>query len=168
MVQRFKIFSQLTLMALGALGLVTLSFNAHAETTGLGIILGEPTGLTAKHRLSATRAVQAGLAWSFDNYTMLYGDYLFHFPGALGSRDKFVTRLSPYLGIGGTMLFGSNVRPKTSSKASFGLGVRFPIGLEWSPSDPPLGVFLELAPGLGLVPGTFGFLQGGVGVRYYF
>ncbi len=133
---------------------------------GLGIVLGEPTGISGKYRQSAQRGIQGGLAWSFDSYMLLFGDYLFSFPGAFGSKTRFVSQLSPYIGIGGTMFFGNNVRPRSNS--SFGLGIRIPLGLEWNPGDPPLGVFVELAPGLGLVPGTFGFLQGGIGIRYYF
>jgi hypothetical protein len=55
-----------------------------------------------------------------------------------------------------------------NSSAAFALGMRIPFGLEWRPSEAPLGVFVELAPGLTLIPGTSSFFQGDIGIRYYF
>lgn len=121
--------------------------------------------------MRSDRAVDMGLTFYFSNLVLIYSDYLFHFPKAFGTSSPFVAQLSPYVGVGGVMLFWSGSyynRYYYDSPHGFGIGVRFPIGIEWKPSDPPLGVFLELAPGMGIIPGTFGFFQGGIGIRYYF
>ena len=49
-----------------------------------------------------------------------------------------------------------------------GKEIRIPLGAEWNPRSAPIGVYAELAPGIGLAPGTFGFVEGGIGARFYF
>lgn len=148
------------------------------KSTGLGLILGEPTGLTAKFWLGSREAIDLGLAYSFSDYVLIYSDYLYHFHGAFGSSNEFAKDLTPYVGIGGEIIFasssGSGVSTRTgnhyfkSSSSSVGVGIRIPFGLEWMTPKVPLGVFIELVPGIGLAPGTYGFLQGGIGARFYF
>jgi len=156
-----------TARALGLIaGLLLMTAQSHASvsrTHGLGIILGEPTGLTAKFWTKPDRAVDAGVAFSFDRFVFLYGDYLFHFKSYSGVR--------PYAGIGLGMLISSgDSKGKyfSDTRNSVGLGVRIPLGAEWLIPNAPFGVFAELVPGLGLVPGTYGFFQGGIGARFYF
>lgn len=142
---------------------------------GLGLIIGEPTGFTGKIWLESKKAVDFGLAYSFGNYVLVYADYLFQWPGAFRLRtgEKFFNDLVPYVGIGAAALFATS--SPSAGRAYFGnnpggmgLGLRIPLGVEWVPGEPPLGVFLEIAPGLGFVPLTYVFFQGGIGVRYYF
>lgn len=141
---------------------------------GLGIAIGDPSAITAKYWLSGREAADFGLSFNLDRYVLFYGDYLLHWPGVFGrSEARFLT---PYLGIGGVLVFSSygdrHARSdkywRSDSDASFALGVRIPFGLEWRPATAPIGVFLELAPGLAVIPATTGFFQGAIGVRYYF
>lgn len=138
----------------------------HVDSLGVGVMFGEPTGLNLKYWNSASTALNFGLAYSFDDYFVILGDYLWHFPNAfrsVGSRgSKFF--LSPYLGIGAVFWFYSNNRHLHSAS----LGVRIPFGIEFQPHYPPLGIFLEIAPGVGIAPTVDGFLQGDIGIRYYF
>lgn len=154
-------------------GLTPQARAAHSQTNGqfgLGVELGEPTGLSAKYRINSRDAVDFGLAYSFNSFVEVFSDYLYHFPGVFGSSSQFVTQLTPYLGIGG--VFFDNTGGANSfygaSGSSAGLGLRIPLGIEWRPGRPPLGVFVELVPGLGIIPSTFGFFQGGIGIRFYF
>jgi hypothetical protein len=124
---------------------------SHSNQKGVGIILGDPSGLTGKFWLGSDRAVDAGLAFSMDHYFFIYSDYLFHF--------KPIHTIKPYIGIGG----GLSVQSK-----SLGIGLRIPFGGEWFIPSAPFAVFLEVTPGIGILPSTNGFVQGGLGVRYYF
>jgi hypothetical protein len=47
---------------------------------GLGIILGEPTGISAKYWTGSTTALDFGLGYSFEKNSRmhLHADYLFH------------------------------------------------------------------------------------------
>jgi hypothetical protein len=139
-------------------------------------MLGAPTGLNLKHWLSSSQALNLGLAYSLDGgYLALLGDYLWHFPNAFSSLHlgKGGNRLIPYLGVGAALFTNtsgnSNHRyfNNNSNGTSAALGLRIPFGVEFLPRNPPLGVFAELVPGMGIFPETFGFFQGVIGLRYY-
>jgi hypothetical protein len=183
-----KIFSRFTLVATIALFSLLLSSawavskgypaarnSATARPLGLGVILGDPTGLTGKVWTGSQSAIDFGLAFSFGDYMLIYADYLYHFPGAFGQSSNFARDLTPYLGIGGLIAFSTDGRYRDdrgvvfrNTNSSVGLGLRIPLGLEWRAPDVPIGVFVELVPGISLVPNTSGFLQGGIGARFYF
>lgn len=130
---------------------------AETETFGLGVLLGEPTGISAKLRLDSTSALDAAAAWSFigDGAFYFHADYLFHFNDVL-----FVDpgELPVYVGIGGKILLKDEPR----------LGARIPLGLAYEFEGAPLDVFFEIAPGVGLFPETDVDFGGGIGIRYYF
>src|SRR5690606_19289039 len=118
---------------------------------GLGILLGDPTGFTGKYWMDQRSAADFGLAFDFGDYFVIYGDYLYHFPGALGAASKFAKELTPYVGIGGMIAFSSHDHPHRhhdhdgffhDTDSSVGLGIRIPFGIEWRPSDAPIGVFV--------------------------
>lgn len=148
---------------------------AHANAPGnlgLGIVLGEPSGLSAKYWLHSRDALDFGLAYSFNSFFAIFADYLYHFPGAFAAQKAPISQITPYVGIG-AIFFTDTSSARTSSRYftstnSAGLGLRIPLGLEWRPSSTPLGIFLELVPGMGIIPATFGFLEGGIGARFYF
>lgn len=147
---------------------------AAGEQWAAGLILGEPSGFTAKRWLDPKSAIDLGLAFSFNSFVLFYGDYLLHFPnGFAKANDRFIQQLTPYVGAGATMLISTNSSRTdgkyfTTGGSSVGFGFRLPVGIEWRPAQPPLGIFLELVPGMGLIPSTFGFFQGGLGARWYF
>ena len=124
---------------------------------GLGIIAGDPTGLSGKQWVSRENAIDVGLAWSFRSkgYVNIHSDYLWHFESAISSRERFV----PYVGVGGRVGIGSgDVR----------LGVRVAGGLAFWPNGVPLDIFVEIAPIMDLIPSTTLTANGGVGARFFF
>jgi hypothetical protein len=147
---------------------------ASSHTFGLGFELGEPTALSAKLWLNHENALDFGLSFAYGDYVSIFMDYLFHFSGAFGHSSTFVSQLTPYVGIGGELAFANDryyYRDRRFfgySHNAIGFGVRVPLGIEWTPSRPPLGVFVELVPGISLIPSTSGLVEGGIGVRYYF
>ena len=125
---------------------------------GLGIIVGEPTGISMKGWLTSTTAVDGGLAWSFVRGTSfhIHADYLFH------SFDVFKSseRIPLYYGIGG--------RIKISEKAQSRIGARGVIGIEYLLKSAPFDIFLEVAPILELAPETELTMNAGLGARFFF
>lgn len=123
---------------------------------GLGVILGEPTGLSAKMWTSANTAIDAGLAWSFigNGYIHVHTDVLMH----RYAIDVDQGQLPVYFGIGAKLDLASNL----------GLGVRIPFGLAYFFESTPMDIFLELVPVLNLIPATKFTIEGGIGVRYFF
>jgi hypothetical protein len=132
--------------------------SSYKHDLGLGVIFGEPTGFNAKVWTASDRALDFGLAFSLNSYVLLYGDYLFHFPGAFKTRSTFVNDLNPYVGIGLVSLF----------RSSAALGIRVPVGIEWIIPRSPFSIFAEIVPGMQVIPSTSGLVQGGFGGRVYF
>lgn len=124
---------------------------------GLGILLGEPTGLSGKVWTTRENAVDFGLAWSFrkEGFVHVHMDYLWHFQLTTQGPERFTF----FTGIGGRLGAG---------KGSAVVGVRVPLGLAWWPRSVPLDVFVEIAPILDLSPATEFTINGGVGVRFFF
>lgn len=145
---------------------------------GFGLVVGEPTGLTLKKWTTPNQAFDLALSYSFFSFFELSGDYLWHFTKAIEqlTNGKVSSEFVPYAGIGGALLFDisdtgrSDGGPvfRRGDRSDVAFGVRVPLGLEFLPRQTPLGIFAEIAPGLGLTPTTFAYLEGGVGARYYF
>ena len=127
---------------------------------GLGIMFGEPTGISFKGWLSERSAIDGGLGWSYVNEgsVHIHVDYLYHF------YNVFETPNIPlYLGVGGRIKLKNN-----EHNSDLRLGVRIPFGIAYQFSEVPVDVFLEIAPVLDLNPSTSGSINGAIGVRYYF
>ncbi len=167
----FKILSKFHVFSL----LIILSSESFSKDLGVGIVFGEPTGLTAKVWQEKDRALDFGLSYSFNSFLLFYGDYLLHFPGSFSHpKSPFLTELNPYLGLGAVALLStdssrsSRVLFADNNSSSVGMGARIPLGVEWIPQDTKFGIFVEIVPGLGIIPSMFAFLNLGIGARYYF
>jgi hypothetical protein len=135
---------------------------------GLGIIVGEPTGISAKLWTSPVNAFDFGLGWSIggDRITNksvhegsrihFHMDYLWHSFNAIRSKERFPI----YYGIGGRINSGGGY------DSSF--GVRGVFGVAWLPRSTPLDVFFEIVPVLQLIRSTDFGLDAGLGARFYF
>ncbi len=126
-------------------------------TFGVGIILGDPSGLSLKLRTSEKTAFDAGVAWSFvsEGSFHLHGDFLFH---NYNLFDVEKGRVGLYYGIGGRLKLTSETR----------VGIRIPIGLCYEFEDAPIDFFIEVVPMLDVTPSTTGGIAGSIGVRYFF
>jgi hypothetical protein len=125
-----------------------------AGDLGAGVILGNPTGATAKLWFDGTRAADLGLGWSSE--LTVYGDYLWHGWEVLPPPPE--GKLPVYLGLGGQI--------RTFRDAEFGLRAVAGVAY-WLPRD-PVEIFVEIAPVFRLTPGTSVGLDAGLGLRYYF
>lgn len=163
------------LLVLCILG-VTLPANAANPGFGLGIIVGEPTGLSLKSWLSRDSAIDAALAWSFVDHNehnhyevmQLHADYLLHnFSLFRVSQGK----LPLYYGIGGVGRFyqyDDDWEGDHHDEHSVRLGVRVPLGISYLFSRAPFDLFLEVVPMLALVPETDFWINAAFGGRFYF
>ena len=126
---------------------------------GLGVILGEPTGVSAKSWMSSTTAIDAALAWSFVDKGALHihADYLFHNFQLISLEGK--SKLPVYYGIGARIKFGDD---------DTRLAVRIPVGIDYLFGDAPVDIFLEVVPMLELIPKTKFQFNAALGARYFF
>lgn len=165
----------LTLIFATALAIATPS-QAQGGPFGLGVVIGDPTAITGKYMFDNVQAMDFGLSFDLSRWFLLYGDYQHHFPGAFGRANAFFAHTTPYVGVGGLLVFSNREAWETrrwryfseTSDSRMALGLRIPLGMEWRPPNVPIGVFLELVPGILIVPATYGYFQGGLGIRYFF
>jgi len=137
--------------------LVCGTVEAQDSGFGLGVILGEPTGISGKLWIENSKAIDGAVAWSFNKESAmhLHADLLFHSPNI--SKVE-MSKLLFYYGIGGRIKFEDDSK----------VGCRVPLGLNYLPSEAPLDVFLEIVPLLDLAPSTDFDLNGAIGIRYFF
>lgn len=136
---------------------------------GLGVILGEPSGLTGKYWLSVANAVDLHLSFDFsDEAFALLSNYLFHFDLARVSSRS--VELPVYVGIGGKLLVDADDKSGRADDRDddVRLGVRVPLGISVLLTQAPLEFFGEVGLGISVLPRTSPDLDGGIGVRYYF
>src|SRR5579884_3799193 len=112
-------------------------FKSTKGAFGLGLILGEPSGVCAKLYLANDRAIDAAVGATFINSgVQLSADYLFH-PVILQDRDSFVMPL--YLGPGLRFI------DYTGSTGYFATGLRGVVGLAFDFKSVPIDAFFEAA-----------------------
>jgi hypothetical protein len=136
---------------------------------GLGLIVGEPTGVSAKLYLSDDQAIAGAVGGAvIGRGIQIHADYLFH-PWILETTDTFV--LPAYLGPGLRILNHDRGRGIDNDVH---IGARGVLGMLFDFRRVPLDVFVEVA---GIIEyrtasgdhGGVGFdLNAGAGVRYYF
>jgi hypothetical protein len=136
---------------------------------GVGIIAGEPTGISVKKWLSRDTAVDAAAAWSFseNDSFQIHADYLIHNFGVLKTADMG-GRLPVYFGIGGRLKLENHNNNIGRNDHDALLGVRIPLGIAYMFAKAPVDIFAEIVPILDLVPATDLDLNGAIGVRFYF
>ena len=142
-----------------ALGIVLFSVVARSQEKGfgLGIILGEPTGISAKKWLDDKSALDGAVAWSLVTPSSfhLHADYLYHNFNIFNVKKG---KLPLYFGIGFRIRIGDEDR----------VGIRIPVGICYIFEQSPLDIFFELGPVLDLTPATRLRLTSSVGIRYFF
>ncbi|MFA6467631.1 MAG: hypothetical protein WCW35_01955 [Bacteroidota bacterium] len=138
---------------------------------GIGLIIGEPTGISAKLWTTSENAFDFGFGWSMDGNGMgryddryyyndrsrvhFHMDYLWHAFSAIHSGQQFPL----YYGIGGSVNSGSGYASTVAVRGVF--------GISWLPRDTPVDVFLELVPTLRLTNTSGLYIGAGFGARYY-
>lgn len=123
----------------------------------LGIILGEPSGISAKLWSDGSTAFDAALSWSLkDDHEDLYihADYLWHNFDLIHTSET----MPVYFGIGGRVVLANDTK----------FGARVPVGISWLLSGAPLDLFIELAAVINFIPDTDFDINGGIGIRYIF
>ena len=149
-------YQRLLLVAMLIVGAGTLCRSQNSGF-GLGVVVGEPTGISFKNWTSSRNAVAGGIAWSVskDASFHLHADYLWHSYDAIQSKEPFVL----YYGVGGRFKAISG-NGRLGGRGVFGIGYLF--------RDAPFDLFLEAVPILDIIPEIGLGLNAGLGARYFF
>lgn len=138
-------------------------FGPQNRRVGVGIIAGDPTGVTVKGYVAPRTAINGIASWSFiDDAFTLIGDVTYDL-FEIDTRSQSLS-LPFYVGAGGK--FTVNNKNTPGSDSSF--GVRVPVGLAAQLEKIPLEISLEVGPGIELVPETEFDITGGLAARFYF
>ncbi len=126
---------------------------------GLGLELGEPSGLTGKVFVTESGAIDFGVGYVYDNYYYYYNaagfhayaDYLWH-PVSLASAQAF--ELPFYVGVGGRFWdFNYTYLGMDYSGSAF--GIRVPLGIAFDFNNVPLDIFIQVVPVLDFLNGGY-------------
>ena len=139
--------------------LATNAFAIERKNFGLGVMAGDPTGITAKFMIDNYSGIDAALGWktSGDSEFYISSDYLFH----IYDLVKIPEKIFP-------LYFGGGLRFIDRDKKDNKFGIRIPVGVEYLFFNNSLGAFGELVPILDLTPDTEFDLEFGIGIRYFF
>jgi hypothetical protein len=139
------------------------------EDFGIGAIVAEPTGITAKAWFNGNEAIDAAAAWSFSDHDsfQFHTDYLYHRFDLFPNVDQSVGRLALYFGAGARLKLGED-NGRGNDDADDRLGLRVPAGMTYLFTQAPFDVFGEVVPVLDIAPDTELDLQAAVGGRFYF
>lgn len=138
-----------------------LSF-AQADTA-VGVVIGDPTGISARFGLDAEHSFEGALAYSSSDYEGIHvhGTYLWD------KARVFKTEADPLY-----LYYGLGLRLISISKGKYdgdlSVAPRAPLGLRYIFENPDVEIFAELALSLDLTPTTDVDLDGGLGVRIRF
>lgn len=129
---------------------------------GLGLIIGDPTGVSGKHILSDEFAVDwaLGLAFIAGHDIRAHADFLWQ----LDIKRWESATLGLHVGVGPKI----GLRTKKNNDDDFLFGARGPFGLSLRFLKVPLDVFVEVAAGLWIVQKVDLHIDGAIGGRYWF
>ena len=140
------------------------------RSTGIGIILGDPTGITFKTTWSRQTDLTANIGSSYFGALRMGVDWTWNF-------DVFRSpAVHLYFGPGVALGVGSaNGIFYRSARGDFyyrpageaGLGIRGVMGLSGTVEREPIEFFIEFGPMIGLVPNVGSSVDIGIGARFY-
>jgi len=133
---------------------------------GLGLIIGDPTGLTLKGFLSEEMAIDGaiGVEAIHGHNLSIHADVLWHFP--IKQWDS--AALDLYLGVGPVLGFHDRGNGRNDDNDDIHIGARGPFGLAVMFNPARFDVFLEVAAKLWLVERVNFDLDAAIGGRYWF
>ena len=159
----------LLIIVAGLILFVSKPIEAQDHGFGMGLIIGEPTGVSAKLWTSKINAFDFGLGvgvggdrinynGNYDNGSRVHFhmDYLWHSFSAISSSERF------------PLYYGLGARINTGGGYDESIGIRGVFGIVWLPRATPIDVFLELVPVLQLTKSTGLGVDAGLGIRYFF
>lgn len=160
-----RLLTATVLLLFLALGFSPAQAQDDDSRVGVGLMIGEPTGLSFKIWTSGTKAFDAGLAWSVGRYDAvnIHVDHLWHNANVFDEVDEGL--LAVYLGVGARLIFADDYPDPGDNDVL--MGVRVPVGINYLFDGNPLELFLEIAPVVNLVPETDFDINGALGLRVY-
>lgn len=124
---------------------------------GIGFVLGTPSGISGSLPLGETNAINAVIGYAVINDVNLFlqGDYVWIQAGLIPVERGSVS-----------LYYGPGAFARLAKNAA--IGIRGVVGVNYRFENAPLQLFLEIGPGINLIPDTEVNAGAGLGLRYYF
>ncbi|AZZ35287.1 hypothetical protein CIK05_00200 [Bdellovibrio sp. qaytius] len=140
----------------------------------VGLTIGGPTYINFTHGLGGPTAVEAGVSFSYNHATHLYGDYLLETHDSL--RNPQFNDVGLFYGVGGMIVIVNDDHYRNGKDGYYGdhdgdvgFGVRFPVGLDWRPSKTKeISFHVQIVPIVTIAPETELEFNAGLGLKYHF
>jgi len=121
---------------------------------GLGLVIGEPSGLNAQFFWGPKSAVDVTAAWSWNDWFMTTADFqVYDYIGDAPREWRW------YYGLGGCLA--------VPEKDDGILGIRIPLGIKYHIPHSQVDLWAEVAPALQVIPDTEAEFHGGLGVTLW-
>ena len=138
-----------------------------AGDIGIGVMVGDPAGLTMKFWTSDNTAFVGSIGTSYFGELLIIGDYLWHLPFGSEEVFSFHAGFGGVLGVGrGDVLFSDDRFSRADN--DIGLGIRGIAGIDVSPADSPFEFYLEGGMLFGIAPDLAAGVNASLGARFYF
>jgi hypothetical protein len=137
---------------------------------GLGVMIGEPTGLTAKIWSGNDVAWALSVGNSYLGSLRIGADYLWHFNAFNSNVINMYAGPGLAVGIGESSGWWYSNRDRTFYKEpnDIGVGIRGLIGINIVPRNTPIEFFGEVGLMVGVLPASHTNVEAAFGIRFYF
>lgn len=136
---------------------VVETVQAQDRTFGIGGIIGDPDGITAKGWLSETTAIAGAVSLDIGSdysWFLIQADFLKQKTVATWEEALLQTH------------YGGGLRIVSGDFQEY-IAIRAPVGVDVHAIDAPVEVFMEVVPTIDVDPEFFFYFTGAVGFRYY-
>lgn len=144
-------------------GLLLTSTVVFAKNFGLGVVLGNPTGISANYMLGGNKSIDGALAFDLngDDHFHIHSTYLFRHPKSL---ELDSVKMGWFWGVGAKF----RTHDDRHGDNDYRLGPRGSIGINYIFPKAPVEIFGEIALIMNVIPKTDTDVDAGIGLRYYF
>ena len=156
--------TKIILIGLAILVLLPPAVEARGRRLGLGVMLGNPTGISSNYRLKKRRSFDGALAFGSDSELYLHGTYLFRHPRSI-TLEKY--KFGWYYGLGLRLHSKKKGGKKKGEQENF-LVPRAALGWSFPFQKNKFEIFTEIAMVLDILPETNVNLKFALGGRFYF
>lgn len=161
------------LYTLMSLGITLFCLPKALAQNAVGLTLGGPTYIHFTHGLGGPAALEAGISFSYNHATHIYGDYLIETHDPL--RSPQLNDVGLFYGVGGMIVITNDNHHRHNDgyygdeDGDVGFGVRVPVGLDWRPAKAKdFSFHIQIVPILAVVPETELEFNAGIGFKYHF
>jgi hypothetical protein len=146
------------------------SYSPNGKSFGIGVMVGEPTGLTLKLWTQRDIAIAISIGNSYFGSLRIGADYLWHFNAFNSSIVNLYAGPGIAVGIGesGGWWYKNKNKYWYKGENETAVGIRGILGMNIVPRNSPIEIFGEIGLMIGILPMTHTNGEGSVGIRFYF